>query len=295
MLWYLVYRLGAFLARHLPQRWGVAIAQRVGRVIYRFSPVAEDSRDNVRHVLNPNADPDRVNRLARKAFESRVLNYYEMLRLSGMPLAQVSSSTSIEGLENVLPLLQEKQGAVVASAHLGPVEYMIQAIAAYGFPLICIAEHLKSERLHQYLMELRSGHGLDLISTQASLLDIFRRIKRGEILVSAADRDSTGTGLVVEFFGAPAWMPDGYARVAVRMNVPVVFGYCIRTESRVMGRVYPLIYPDQALEKEEAVRDVIQRTLRLLEEAIRENPGEWHLSAPVWRRAQERLQEGSSP
>jgi lauroyl/myristoyl acyltransferase len=295
MLWYLVYRIGAFLARNLPQRWGVAIARWVGRVIYRFSPVAENNRDNVRHVLNPNADPDRVDRLARKAFESRVLNYYDMLKLSGVPLAQVSSRTSIEGLEIALQLLEEKRGAVVASAHIGPMEYMIQAIAAYGFPLIGITEHLRSERLHRYLMDLRSAHGLDLISTQGSLLDIFRRIKRGDVLASAADRDSTGTGLVVDFFGAPAWMPDGYARVAVRMGVPVIFGYCIRTENGAKGRIFPLIYPDTSLGKEEAVRDVIQRTLRLLEEAIRENPGEWHLSTPIWRRAQERLEEGSSP
>jgi KDO2-lipid IV(A) lauroyltransferase len=170
---------------------------------------------------------------------------------------------------------------------------MTQSVASYGQATFAIFEHLDNERLLAYLIELRSAHGLDIISTKESLLDIYRRIKRGAFLLTAMDRDSTDTGLVVDFFGAPAWMPDGYARLAVGADVPVVFGYCRNTEEGPSAKLYPPIYPDRSLGKEQATRQIIERTVALLEEAIRSDPGTWHLSTPVWRLAQERVRLGA--
>jgi KDO2-lipid IV(A) lauroyltransferase len=289
MLWYLIFRFGAFVVQRAPHRWGTRIARWLGRLIYRVSPAATASRDNITHVLGRGVDPHEVAALAQRAFEERVLNYYDMLWLSVLSLEELGDRTHIEGIEQVTRLVEKGQGAVVVSAHIGPMEYMIQALAAYDLPCIGIVERLKSERLHRYMLKTRSLHGLDLISTDASLVEVYRRIKRGEILLSMADRDSTDTGLITEFFGEPAWVPDGYARLAVRARVPVVFGYCIRTDGGAKGRVYPPIRPNQSLSKDEAVRDVIARTVRLMERAIRENPSAWILSTPIWRLAEERL------
>jgi KDO2-lipid IV(A) lauroyltransferase len=294
MIAYLLIRLATWLVRIVPTHWGISLTRWIGRAVYRVSPLAEASRDNARHVLGPQADPAQVSRVAQQAFENRVLNYYDMLRLSNQPLGQVSSRTWIEGMEHIQHIVNEKQGAVVVSAHIGPMEFMIQAVTALGYPFIGITEHLKPERLHQYVIGLRSAHGLDLISTQASLLDVYRRIKRGEVLLSTADRDSTETGRIVDLFGAPAWLPDGYARIAVRANVPLVFGYSQRTADGAKGKVFPPIYPDQSLGKEGAIQDLVMRTVHCLEEAVRENPSQWHLSTPVWRLAQERMEKGSS-
>jgi lauroyl/myristoyl acyltransferase len=173
------------------------------------------------------------------------------------------------------------------------MEFMIQAVAAYGYPLFGITEKLKPERLHNYVMGMRTSHGLQLMSTDSSLIDVYRRIKTGEVLLSAVDRDSTNTGLVANLFGEPAWLPDGYARIAVRANVPVVFGFCQRTKTGAKGKVFPPIYPDPTLSKDERVKDVIRRTVQCLEEAIQDDPGEWHLSTPIWRLAEERTLKGA--
>jgi KDO2-lipid IV(A) lauroyltransferase len=290
MFWYLIFRLGAFLVRHVPHRWGTRVARWLGRFIFRVSPVAAASCDNMAQVLGRGADPHEAVALAQRAFEERVLNYYDMLWLSTLPVEELGARTHIEGIEQVTRLVKQGQGAVVASGHIGPMEYMIQALAAYDLPCIGIVERLKSEKLHRYLLELRSVHGLDLISTDASLVEVYRRIKRGEILLSMADRDSTGTGLITDVFGEPAWVPDGYARLAVRAGVPVVFGYCIRTDGGAKGRVCPPIFPNGLLPKEQAVRDVIARTVHYMEQAIRENPSAWILSTPIWRLAEERLE-----
>jgi len=294
MLIYLAFRAFAFLVRSLPLRWGQALACWLGGMIYRVSPLAEAGRDNFRHVLGPDASPDRVSLMAQMAFEQRMLNYYEMLKLSGRNLDHIDWRSKLHDLEYLDQVVAEKRGAIVAAAHLGPMEYMIQGVTALGYELIGIQEHLQNERVHNYLIGLRSAHGLEMISTQGPLLDVYRRIKRGAVLLTAVDRDSTGTGLIADFFGAPAWVPDGYARLALRAGVPVVFGFPWRTADGAEGRVFPPIYPDTSLPKEEAVRDIVNRTLHLLEQAICEHPWEWQLSTPIWKVAQEELEAGAS-
>jgi lauroyl/myristoyl acyltransferase len=294
MLEYFAFRLIVFVLRILPRRWGIAIARWLGGMVYRVSPLAEAGRDNFRHVLGPDADLERVSALTRQAFVGRLINYYEMLWLSGRELQGTGWWSEIYGLENIDRALADGGGAVVAAGHLGPFEYMIQGVVSLGYDMIGIVEHMKNERLYRYMVGLRSAHGLDLISTKGSLLEVYRRVKRGGILLSAVDRDSTETGLIVDFFGAPAWMPDGYARLAVRAGVPVLFGYPWRTGDGAEARVFPPIHADPALGKDEAVRDVVERTVRLLEDAIRERPEEWHLSTPIWQLARDRMGNGAS-
>jgi KDO2-lipid IV(A) lauroyltransferase len=293
MLVYLAFRLATFLVRHLPRRWGQAGVRWLGGVIYRVSPMAEAGRDNFRHVLGPDADPDQVAQLTQQAFQERLYNYYDLLRLSDEPMDQVDLRVMVQGLEVIDQLVEAKRGAIIATGHMGPLEFVTQTVASLGYDCLSIMEQLDNERLLAYIVELRSAHGLEMISTQGSLLDVYRRIKRGAFLMTAMDRDSTDTGLIVSFFGAPAWMPDGYARLAVRADVPLIFGHCTYTESGPSAKLYPPIYPDQSLGKEQAARQIIERTVALLEEAIRSDPGTWHLSTPVWRLAQERVQLGA--
>jgi KDO2-lipid IV(A) lauroyltransferase len=217
-----------------------------------------------------------------------------MLWLPGQSMENVDLRSACEGLEIVDRLEQEQRGAIIVSGHMGPIEFLIQSVASLGYNVFAIFEHLDNERLLAYIMELRTTHGLEIMSTRGPLLDAYRRIKKGAILLSAMDRDSTNTGLIVDFFGAPAWMPEGYARLAVRADVPVIFGYGRYTENGAGAKIFPPIYPDQTLGKELAVRQIVQQTVQLLEEVIRKDPGAWHLSTPVWKLVPGRQELGSS-
>ena len=288
MLTYFTFRLAAFLAQYLPERWGMALARGLGSLIYRLSPVAAAGRDNARHVLGADTDPASVSQLAKRMFQNRLLAYYDLVRLPRLPLEEINQRVTFEGLEHIDQAVKEKRGAVVVSGHIGPIETMIQAVAALDYPLLGIAEHLEPQRLHTYMMDLRTAHGLHIISTQGPLLDIYRRIKQGEVLLSAADRDSTGTGVIMDFFGAPAWVPDGYARLAVRADVPLIYGVCHRETNGLDIKIYPPIYPNHTLGKKGATQELLRQTLHFMEQAIRRHPEEWHLSTPVWQLAREK-------
>ncbi len=296
MLIYLLFRLATFLARRLPSGWGYAISRGIGSLIYHVSPRAWAARDNARHILEGKSpgrppNPKQVSHLAKQIFQSQVMNYYDMLRLSGMPAEELKGLVQFKGLEYAQGLLDDGRGVVLTSAHFGPMEYLIQCTALLGFPLVGIAERLKPDRLHDYMMTLRTAHGLELIPTDGPLLEAYRRLKRGEILASALDRDTTETGLIVPFFGQPAWMAEGYARIAVRARLPVLLGYGLRTENGIVAQIHPPIYPNPSLEPEQAVQELVRQVVSEFEGVIRAYPEQWLLISPLWHLAAERSQK----
>ena len=133
MLFYIAFRAFAFLIRALPLSLGQAVACRLGRLVYRVSPLAEAGRDNFRHVLGPDAAPSLVHLTARQAFEQRTLNYYEMFSLATKNLEHIDWRSKIHGLEHLDEAFSAGQGVIVAAAHLGPMEYMIQGVSMLSY------------------------------------------------------------------------------------------------------------------------------------------------------------------
>ena len=198
-----------FFRRLLPERWG-RLSRWLGGMVYCVSPLAETGRDNFRHVLGPDADPDSVSELARMAFEKRLLDYYEMLWLSGRSLDQIDWPSKFDGSRACGTGSSLDRGLIVTAAHIWDrLEYMIQGVTALAYPFIGIMEQLPNERIHRYMMGLRSAHGLEMISTQGPLLEVYRRLKRGEVLLTAVDRDSTGRASSSTFLALPRGCPMG--------------------------------------------------------------------------------------
>jgi hypothetical protein len=92
-----------------------------------------------------------------------------------------------------------------------------------GWPIEAVAEHLQPERLYQYVVSLRASKGIKIIPIDSFLRPIFRALRNNELVGLAADRNLTGTGTLIDFFGAPALLPDGsYERVKAKGERPPI-------------------------------------------------------------------------
>ena len=58
-----------------------------------------------------NGDDEKVAQLTQQAFQERLYNYYDMLRLSDEPMDQVDLRANVEGLEVIDRLVEAKRGA----------------------------------------------------------------------------------------------------------------------------------------------------------------------------------------
>src|SRR5690606_9389783 len=113
-------RLGGLL----PGRVAYAAARLAGDVAYRFRhSTREDVRDNMRHVLGPDAPPDVVNRAAREAFRNVARYYTDLVQLPRMNLQhRLGKDVRLHNFDILKDTVDSGRGAIVVTAHYGNPE-----------------------------------------------------------------------------------------------------------------------------------------------------------------------------
>ncbi len=284
MLKYYAFRLGGALAGILPRRLGYALAAWLAWMISLLPlPANRALRANLRRVLGPDAEQKKVRRLARSALHNNVVNYYEMFLLPRLSPEEISRRVSIQGEERAWQALAAHKGLIITSPHLGNFNAVGQIIIYYRVRVTLVAQDLEPPRLYDYVTGLRSSQGFKIVPLNRSLRPIVRALRAKEAVALAIDRDVTGGGVWLPFFGAPARLPVGHVKLALRTGAPILPCFAVR-ESDSHSQVYieePLfLTPSDDPERD--VREGAQRIVALMERYIRAYPDQWLAFQPVW-------------
>jgi KDO2-lipid IV(A) lauroyltransferase len=234
-------------------------------------------------VLGPGADEAQVQALARQACVNIVKGHYDLFRVSRLTSEEIRDLSRLEGQEHILRALDEGRGVVLASAHLGNVDVVGQLPAVYGLPLTAPIWHCKPERLFQYWLRLRQSHGLRLIPSDGPMMELFRTLKRGEIVALPCDRDFATSVRLVEFFGAPTHLPDGPVRLALRTGAALIPAFALRLPDDTFEvRIEPPLELSQTGDRDADVIAGMEKLVSVMERYIAKHPDQWLVAAPIW-------------
>jgi KDO2-lipid IV(A) lauroyltransferase len=118
----------------------------------------------------------------------------------------------------------------------------------------------------------RSLSGNRILSRRESARPILQMLRANEAVGILADQNTTeDRGVFVEFFGHPACVDAGIAKLAARTGASIIPGFAVwsKTERRYVLRFYPSIPPSG-----DPIRDT-QAVQAALETAIRDYPDQW--------------------
>ncbi|MCA1553178.1 MAG: lysophospholipid acyltransferase family protein [Chloroflexi bacterium] len=281
---YLVYRLCAWLLFYTHEAIGYPLFGLVGTLAYYFAPrkralVAQ----HMRIVMGEDASAQQVRRATREAFRHLAWNYYELFHMPAFTTEEIRRRLHIEGLDHLDAALELGNGAVLATLHFGNTETLIQVPLLFPrLKFVVPVEKMNDERVFQLMRRLRESQGMELVPVDMPL-KLMRRLKQNYVIGAAADRDVTGSGIVIEFFGKPARLPDGPVRLALRTGAALMFGYGWRA---ARGNFHVRIMPPIALvntgDAERDARTNLSTLLRQIECVIHERPGQWMAFHPLW-------------
>ena len=280
------YKLGEKVAPKVPPGLAYALCNIVGLLIYLFNRGGRAAvRSNLRHVLGPAASQQLINRFARRVFINNVKNQYDMLRLPALSHKDILKLVEIRDAHYGLDALAQGKGLLLISGHFGNFNIIIQAAVALEKPLSLLVEPIEPPELYEYITGLRHSLGTNFIPVGGpAMREAFRVLRRGEVLGIAADRDVTGSGEVVSFFGAPARMPTGTAEMARRTRAPLVPVYIWReSNNRSVAQLFP---PIELSNTGDAERDLAndQRTvIATLEKFVAARPDQWIILQKIWQ------------
>ncbi len=282
---YYAYRFLGTVMPHMPPRLGYALFSRIGQLAYATSSTARKNvYDNLHHVLGREVDPVRIEEVARQVFQNQARNYYDLFRVASLSTDQLKRLVTLNGLEDIDQALSAGKGVIVAAAHLGSPDIVMQRFALQGYPMLGVAEHLQPEKLYKYVASVRASKGMRVISTDSFLRPLFRALRNNEILGLAVDRIEAKTGTLIEFFGAPALLPDWHVRLALRTGAKLVPAFSLRhPDNTVDAFVEPALELDGTGDAERDLRAGMAQLVAVLEKWIGQHPDQWVMFQPIWK------------
>ncbi len=282
------YGLGWSVVCRLPEPWAQRGFQFFGDLAWRRQGrLVRQLEANLVRVLGQDVDGKVLRAVSRQSMRSYARYWLEVFRLPVMPVDRLIEGMSAEGpFDQVFEFLAQGRGVVFALPHMGNWDQAGAWIMAKGAGSItAVVERLKPESVYEKFVAFREGLGMEVLPASGGARPfgiLAQRLRAGKVVVLVADRDVTGTGIEVDFFGEKCMMQPGSAALAVQTGaalMPAVLWFNGDGWGVHIGREIPV--PALPSRKEQ-VAAMMQQVARFFEDGIREHPQDWHMLQPVF-------------
>ncbi|MFN2479702.1 MAG: phosphatidylinositol mannoside acyltransferase [Pseudonocardiaceae bacterium] len=277
------YAAGWRLLRFAPG--GLAVrAFRAGADLaaHREGPGTCQLRRNLARVV-PHATAAELDALVREGLRSYARYWLEVFTLPWDDHAALVDrlDSAMEGVEHLNDALARGRGVVVALPHSGNWDMAgLWFVGRHG-AFSTVVERVAPEALYQRFVAYRRSLGFEIVPLtggETPTRPLLHRLRVGGVVCLLADRDLTGAGMAVEFFGAPARMPLGPARLAAVTGATLLVVGCWFTADGWGIRFHPPVpVPDRS-----AVMQATQTVANCFATDIAAHPQDWHMLQPLW-------------
>jgi KDO2-lipid IV(A) lauroyltransferase len=177
-----------------------------------------------------------------------------------------------EGLEYYLEAKRRGRGVLFATAHFGNWELSAFAHALMTEPMNIMIRPLDNPGVDRLVEGRRQLSGNRLIVKWDSARTVLRALRQNEAVGVLIDQNtSLEEGVFVDFFGTPACANIAFAKIAAKTGAAVIPGFAVWSEEE--GKYILKFHPPLEISGDPA--EDTHRLHAVLEQVIREHPGQW--------------------
>jgi Kdo2-lipid IVA lauroyltransferase/acyltransferase len=177
-----------------------------------------------------------------------------------------------DGQEHYLEAKKQGRGVLFATAHFGNWELSAFAHALMTEPMNIMIRPLDNPGIDAQVEARRRLSGNRLIIKWDSARQVLRALHQNEAVGVLIDQNtSPQEGVFVDFFGTPACANTAFAKIAAKTGAAVIPGFAIWSEAE--GKYILKFHPP--LEVSGDAEEDTRRLHAILEQVIREHPGQW--------------------
>jgi KDO2-lipid IV(A) lauroyltransferase len=219
-----------------------------------------------------------------RVFESYARYWLESFRLPGTHPALIEDGMEVDGYENIDNAMDKGAGVILALPHLGGWEWAaFWLVESKGRRVTAVVEPVEPPELAEWFVGLRRDIGMNVVPLGPSAgTECVRALKNNDVLCLLCDRDLTGDGVEVEFFGERTTLPGGPATLALRSGAPILPTAVYFDGTGHLGLVRPPLVVAREGKLRDDVARITQDLAHELELLIRRAPDQWHLMQPNW-------------
>ncbi|MEU8898253.1 phosphatidylinositol mannoside acyltransferase [Nocardia sp. NPDC048505] len=243
-------------------------------------------RRNLARVLGvtPESVPDE---LVQASMRSYARYWREAFRLPGMDHAALGRELSVQGIQHLYDALARGRGAVLALPHSGNYDMAGVWLVQNNGPFATVAERLKPESLFERFVAYRESLGFEMFpltgGEQPPFAALAERLRANKVVCLMGERDLTGRGVPVDFFGERTWLPAGSAKLAIETGAALIPVHTWFTAT-ADGREGWGMKTEAPLDVSGGVGAATQALADRFAANIAAHPADWHMLQPLWER-----------
>ena len=284
----IAYRLGWSLVCRMPESWARELFYAAAGIAWRRQGHGVQVLEgNLRRVIGSRASGKELRALSREAMRSYARYWLEVFRLPVISEARILADMRCTGEEKAaFAHLAAGRGVIFALPHMGNWEHAGAWVIARGAgKFTTVMERLKPDAVYESFLAFREGLGMEVLPATGGVSRfgvLAQRLRAGGLVCLLADRDVTGTGIEVEFFGEKARMMGGSAALAVQTGAALMPGTLWFEGPNWGAHIHPEIPVPDGGARREKVAAMTQELAHVFEAAITEHPADWHMLQRVF-------------
>ena len=276
------YFLGWFVVRRISERSATRLFRKLGTLMHSRNGKSVDRlRSNLARVF-PSMGPKELDDLLRMGVLSYMRYWMETFRSPDWNRERILSTVTVSNEHLLMDPIKNKSGVVVSLPHAGNWDHAGSYFCMRGAELVTVAEILKPRALFERFLAYRQAIGMEVLPLDSRAFPtLMQRARDGKLIALVADRDSSSSGIDVEFFGGVARMPVGPAIVAIRTGIPLVTAFVSYTESGIHVDLREILIPSGA-DEASRVKATVQLCADNFADGIKNSPQDWHMMQRIW-------------
>ncbi|HOW87203.1 MAG TPA: lysophospholipid acyltransferase family protein [Candidatus Omnitrophota bacterium] len=291
---YLLTRLGAGLLLILPRRWALALANGAGRLGYRLvSRQRTRILENLKLAYKDTKSPWELEVIGRQVMGHMLCTAVDFLRFATLSRDKAASFIEAGSAYSVCKdILQEGNGLIIMTAHMGNWELLAGSFGLQGFRGAVVGRRIYYEPYNRWITGLRRSVGVETIYQDQAVRQIHHHLRAGEIVGLLPDQDMDRVrGIFVDFFGEPAYTSVAPVKFAMASKAPILPAFMIRMpDHRYRLLLGDLIRPKiEGGDREASIRKYTEAWMKVFEGMIRRYPEQWGWMHDRWRTTPEEI------
>ncbi len=270
----------------MPTRLGYFLALLYGNAVFLLSAKHRYIvGNNIAHITGVEPDKRSLRRKVRSVFINIAKNYFDLTKLFKLSPENLEESVSVEGWHHLAKAVTNRNGVIIASAHLGNFEFLAQFLVLRGINITIFVEPFDSTPFLRCIAKLRQRNGARMLPVSAGTLRKSLQILRhGGTIGIVCDRDIQGNGLKVNVFGEEASLPLGAVNLALRTGAAIVPIFSVRKSgNRFAIYIEPPLRLVNTGNRGHSVRANLGKLVAVMERYIRQYPEQFVMLEPIWR------------
>mgnify|MGYP003497538641 FL=1 len=259
-----LFKLGTAAAGVLPRPGANIVSQGLASAV---APMLSERRlligRNLDRATGRRLTPVRREALTNAAIRSYGRYWEDLLRLPTVSTRELAANFDSQGLHHLDEAVASGTGPILAMPHVGRWEWAAAWLTrVHGVEVTAVVEAIEPPELFDWFRNKREALGIHVVPLGPDAVgSISRAIKAGHVVCLLSDRDISGGGPEVEFFGERTRLPAGPVTLALRTGALLLPTAVYETPG---NRVLGVVRPPMDLEREGRLRADVARLTQVL-------------------------------